>query len=378
MKKRDLKKLALLGLTSGLLAATQSGLQANEFATDAALLADMSPETQTLAKLITHDGSNRHDIAYRGHSCSGSGGCGSSGSSTFSSSGSHGCGGSSPYSNSQGYQNVGGSHGCNGQVIYQGNVPSGSHGCGGQGGAPVSSHGCNGQVIYQGNVQGSGHGCGGYQGSAPGSSHGCGGQVTYQGNVPSSSHGCGGGVVASQSVPTGRPYNQPDWQQNQVGAAHTQTQQTTTSAQTSQSTTRSMPQFENQPRYQNTDAPAVQPKPTTPNRPTALLDQPVKPGRYIATVAVDEKTIDAKLNTESKATFKELSPEGKKLAVKLGNQSCKGKNDCKGLNSCKGEKNSCAGQGSCRGTSPGPFKDFNQAVKVAKMKEKRQSALRGY
>lgn len=348
MKKRDLKKLALLGLTSGMLAATQGGLQANDFATEAALLSDMSPETQTLAKLI--DNSSRQDIAYRGHGCSGSSGCGgSSGSSTV-------------YSGS--------SHGCNGQVIYQGSVPGNSHGCGGyQGSAPSSSHGCNGQVIYQGNV--------------PGNSHGCGG---YQNNNPGVSHSCGGGQIAAQSVTTGRPYNQPNWQQNQTVNPTTHTTQTTTTSTTgalkTQSSTRSMPQFDNQPRYQNTDAPATTPSTTpsaspTTNRPTALLDQPVKPGRYIATVAVDEKTIDAKLNTESKAIFKELSPEGKRLAVKLANQDCKGKNDCKGQNSCKGEKNSCAGLGSCRNTSPGPFKDFNQAVKVAKMKEKRQSALRG-
>jgi hypothetical protein len=70
-----------------------------------------------------------------------------------------------------------------------------------------------------------------------------------------------------------------------------------------------------------------------------------------------------------------LSPEGKALALKLANQSCKGKNSCKGLNSCKTEEHSCAGRGSCAGTAAAPFKDKNQAVKIAaqKMAEKRAS-----
>ncbi|MDR3624382.1 MAG: hypothetical protein P4L16_04495 [Chlamydiales bacterium] len=81
----------------------------------------------------------------------------------------------------------------------------------------------------------------------------------------------------------------------------------------------------------------------------------------------------SKLNDKEKAEFKSLSPEGQALALKLANQTCKGKNSCKGLNSCKTEKNSCAGLGGCKGQSKGPFKDKNVAVEVAakKMKEKR-------
>lgn len=84
----------------------------------------------------------------------------------------------------------------------------------------------------------------------------------------------------------------------------------------------------------------------------------------------------SQLNEEGKLIYKGLDTEGKALAQKLVNQTCKGQNDCKGLNSCKSKDNSCAGKGSCRNTSPGPFKDKNQAVKVAaqKMAEKRAGA----
>lgn len=86
-----------------------------------------------------------------------------------------------------------------------------------------------------------------------------------------------------------------------------------------------------------------------------------------------EADLMKQLNSEGKKTYQSLDPEGKALALKLANQSCKGQNDCKGLNSCKSKDNSCAGLGGCKGTSPGPFTDKNDAVKVAamKMKEKR-------
>lgn len=85
------------------------------------------------------------------------------------------------------------------------------------------------------------------------------------------------------------------------------------------------------------------------------------------------------LKPETQAVFKGMSPEGKALALKLANQTCKGKNDCKGLNSCQTADSTCAGRGSCKGTSPGPFKDKNEAVKIAakKMAEKRSSMNQG-
>ncbi len=71
------------------------------------------------------------------------------------------------------------------------------------------------------------------------------------------------------------------------------------------------------------------------------------------------------LNDEAKETFMSLSPEGKTLALKLANQTCKGANDCKGLNACKTLKNACAGQGLCKGQSKCGFEDKNQAVPIA-------------
>ena len=86
-----------------------------------------------------------------------------------------------------------------------------------------------------------------------------------------------------------------------------------------------------------------------------------------------EEELVLQLNDEGKGIYQNLDSEGKALALKLANQSCKGKNDCKGMNACKTDSNSCAGKGGCKGTSPAPFQDKNVAVKVAfkKMQEKR-------
>jgi hypothetical protein len=83
---------------------------------------------------------------------------------------------------------------------------------------------------------------------------------------------------------------------------------------------------------------------------------------------MSESELMSQLNSQGKATFQSLSPEGKKLALKLANGDCKAHNECKGLNSCKSDKNDCAGKGGCRGQGNGKFKDKNQAVKVAAMK----------
>ena len=81
----------------------------------------------------------------------------------------------------------------------------------------------------------------------------------------------------------------------------------------------------------------------------------------------------AKLDPETKAVYNNLDSEGKDLALKLANQSCKGQNTCKGLNSCQSSDHTCAGKGSCAGTSATNFKNKNDAVKVAAkhMAEKR-------
>jgi hypothetical protein len=87
----------------------------------------------------------------------------------------------------------------------------------------------------------------------------------------------------------------------------------------------------------------------------------------------------SQLNPEVRATYQALSPEGKALALKLANQSCKGQNECKGLNSCKTKDNVCAGHGGCAGLSKAPFANKNMAVMVAakNMAEKRLKVMSG-
>ncbi len=106
----------------------------------------------------------------------------------------------------------------------------------------------------------------------------------------------------------------------------------------------------------------------------AEADQPTS----TRTAPLTEKELMNNLNSQSKATFQSLSPEGKALALKLANQDCKGKNSCKGLNVCANPpKNDCAGKSGCKGQSKCNFKDKNVAVKVAaqKMAEKRNGML---
>lgn len=86
-----------------------------------------------------------------------------------------------------------------------------------------------------------------------------------------------------------------------------------------------------------------------------------------------DQELISQLSPEGKRTYDSLSADGKKLALQLANQTCKGQNTCKGLNSCKDSQHSCKGLGGCAGTSPGPFKDKNDAVKVASMASKRQN-----
>lgn len=90
---------------------------------------------------------------------------------------------------------------------------------------------------------------------------------------------------------------------------------------------------------------------------------------------LNEADLLSKLNAHGKETYETLSPEGKKLALQLSNGDCKGKNECKGLNSCKTDKHTCAGLGGCKSQGSANFQDKNLAVKVAgaKMAEKRNA-----
>lgn len=91
---------------------------------------------------------------------------------------------------------------------------------------------------------------------------------------------------------------------------------------------------------------------------------------------MSEDELESHLNDEGRRVYDNLDADHKRLARQLAAQTCKGKNSCKGLNSCKSSTNSCEGQGGCKGTSPGPFKDKNDAVKVAEMAQKRESLSR--
>jgi hypothetical protein len=77
-----------------------------------------------------------------------------------------------------------------------------------------------------------------------------------------------------------------------------------------------------------------------------------------------EDDLMLEVNQENWDLFQSLSPEGKKLALKVASQRCNNTNECKGLNACKTDSNECAGKGGCKGTSKCAFADKNLAVKV--------------
>ena len=90
-----------------------------------------------------------------------------------------------------------------------------------------------------------------------------------------------------------------------------------------------------------------------------------------------EQDLKSQLNQEGLKQYNSLDAEGKALALKLANGSCQGKNDCKGLSSCKNSDHSCAGQNSCKGSGNAKFADKNLAVKIAakKQAEKRSNTM---
>lgn len=183
---------------------------------------------------------------------------------------------------------------------------------------------------YPNQGQGQGHSCGGapqgqgyYQGQGQGQSHSCGTPQGPQPGQPMPNGGYYGGVV-SQGCHAQYPTNTGSNSGYQNGGY-------TADAEKTPVTTYQAP----------TDASQTKQAPVT--------DQDLR----------------------SNPDYMSLSPEGKALALKLANQTCKGKNDCAGLSSCKTSDHSCAGQNSCKGKSAGPFKDKNLAVKIAAQKMKR-------
>lgn len=74
------------------------------------------------------------------------------------------------------------------------------------------------------------------------------------------------------------------------------------------------------------------------------------------------------LNDEGVKLYQSLSPEGKKLALKVASARCNATNECKGLNACQTSSNSCAGKGSCKGQGKCAIADKNLAVKLVAQK----------
>jgi len=79
------------------------------------------------------------------------------------------------------------------------------------------------------------------------------------------------------------------------------------------------------------------------------------------------QTLLAQLDQAHQDMFNEMDCEGQNMAIKMANQTCKGKNACQGLNACASSKNECQGKGSCKGTATKPFANKNDAVDVANM-----------
>ncbi len=91
---------------------------------------------------------------------------------------------------------------------------------------------------------------------------------------------------------------------------------------------------------------------------------------------MSEQELFLNINRKGRELYESLSPEGKKLALKVASRRCNGANECKGLNACKTEDNDCAGKGECKGTTKCAIGDKNLAVKLVanKMAEKREKA----
>lgn len=348
MKKRDLKKLALLGLTSGMLVATQASLHADVPetsvpTTEAELLSQLSPEAQllymgldeqgqALARLVTSERcgcQDRGKVARSGHGCGG-GKCG--GGMGDSSGGSYGH--QSGYYDSTGH--------------YYGR-PNNSQ-CGG-------STQCNGQGQASGQL-GGGH-CGG-------------------------STGCNG-----QSRPQGQPGQKPGQEPGQPSI--------------SSNTNKSMPRFDDQPKYQQnygststeqTDLnqnqwnqnPNQYETPKKPIKPTAMRDAKSRSqSRYVAEVKETQQVMSddefkAGLRDDAnKKTFADWLQNDREKADKAkASASCKNLNDCAGLNGCKSTSDhSCKGQGTCKGIAEDKMTPDEAVKAVQKKMNNKRTALRG-
>lgn len=85
------------------------------------------------------------------------------------------------------------------------------------------------------------------------------------------------------------------------------------------------------------------------------------------------------LNDKGAKMYRELSPEGKALALSVASVMCNASNPCKNLNACQTDEHECAGKGECKGKGKCAFSDKNLAVKVVYdkiMAQKRANANR--
>lgn len=312
-KKNDLKKLALLGITGGVLLTSQAQ-------------ADQSTASQNTA-------------GYDVWSTYAAGGCAS-------------CGGknSSSYGGSS-YSGHTAGAGCGSSPQHAGYYSS----CGGFGGYSSSSS------------------CGGYAGGYSGGSCGASAPVYQDGYYAPSNH-CASYDQHDYNQGYSQQQNQGRWQGQQQGRQQQQHQQQQQQKQNLQN--------QGQPPKSQTPPPPP-PAPTSWRNTTKTsklyseVDTKTS-GTITPKAAITESELRSQLNDEGKRMYDRLDAEGKKLALRLANQDCKGKNSCKGENSCKTSKNDCAGKGGCAGTSPAPFKDLNQAVKIAaKKQEEKRANLNG-
>lgn len=111
---------------------------------------------------------------------------------------------------------------------------------------------------------------------------------------------------------------------------------------------------------------------TTPNAVDAEIKANNESNMNYHLMTEDELLLE--LSPEGEADYNSLTPEGKKMALRVASQMCNGTNECKGLNACKTDNNDCAGKGACKGQGKCAFSDKNLAVKVVKEKMKAKRA----
>lgn len=95
-----------------------------------------------------------------------------------------------------------------------------------------------------------------------------------------------------------------------------------------------------------------------------------------SSMTAEQQAFADKLNASAKEKFKALSADGRAMAMKVANSTCKGKNECKGMGGCKTDAHSCAGKNECKGQGNCKVSDANKATDMAstQMAAKRANA----